>query len=56
MRGYDPALVLSGSANAVPRVCATPADISMDCSALRRELGISPTPFKDALREIFQAA
>ncbi|PSC74470.1 60S ribosomal L18-3 [Micractinium conductrix] len=32
-RGYDPALALAGSAASVPRTCATPLDISMDCSA-----------------------
>lgn len=35
MRGYDPQLVQSGSAASVPRVCATPEDISMDTSRLQ---------------------
>jgi nucleoside-diphosphate-sugar epimerase len=55
VRGYDPALVLSGSAWApsVKRVCATPADISMDCTRAAATLGLQLTPFKQALREIF---
>ena len=52
MRGYDPALVLRGSAASVPRTCATPADISMDSSAVQAALGVRLTPLHDALREI----
>lgn len=52
-RGYDPALVLPASAASVPRSCATPADISMDVSAVQRELGVAMTPFPDALSRIF---
>ncbi|GAB4821130.1 hypothetical protein N2152v2_008176 [Parachlorella kessleri] len=55
LRGYDPALILPGSATgpAVKRACATPADISMDCSRAEALLGVRGTPFKQALREIF---
>ena len=54
-RGYDPALILPGSATlpAVKRACATPADISMDCSRAEALLGVRGMPFKQALREIF---
>ena len=56
VRGYDPALALPGSAADVARTCATPADISMDCSAAERHLGLALTPFAQALREIFGGA
>ena len=52
-RGHDPALVLPGSAASVARTCATPADISMDSSAVQRQLGIRLTPFGEALKQIF---
>lgn len=53
-RGYDPSLVLPGSSSDVPRTCATPLDISMDCTALQQELGVTLTPFKVALQQIFE--
>lgn len=53
VRGYDPALVLPGSAASVPRNCATPEDISMDGSKLQRELGLQLTPFAQALQRVF---
>lgn len=56
VRGYDPALVLPGSAGAVARTCATPADISMKCSALEEALQLRLMPFQDALRETFGLA
>ncbi|EFN51622.1 hypothetical protein CHLNCDRAFT_140037 [Chlorella variabilis] len=53
VRGHDPALALPGSAAAVARTCATPADISMDTSAVEAVLGVRMTPFTEALRQIF---
>lgn len=53
VRGYDPALVRPASAASVPRTCATPGDISMECGAAQRALGVRMTPFRGALREIF---
>ncbi|KAI7843840.1 hypothetical protein COHA_002393 [Chlorella ohadii] len=55
VRGYDLQLVQPGSAASVPRTCATPADISMDTSRLQAVLGVQPTPFEEALRQIFAA-
>jgi nucleoside-diphosphate-sugar epimerase len=52
-KGHDPALVLPGSAASVARTCATPADISMDSSAVQRQLGIRLTPFTEALKQIY---
>ena len=52
--GCDPALVVPGSAASVVRACATPADISMDCSKLEQGLpGMTTTPFRQALQETF---
>lgn len=45
--------MLPGSAADVARTCATPADISMDCTAAQQRLGLSLTPFRQALRQIF---
>lgn len=53
IRGYDPSLILTGSAQAAARNVATPADISMDCSAAERELGLKLTRFEEAVRETF---
>ena len=52
-RGYDPALVLPGSAASVARTCATPADISMDSAAVQHQLGVRLTPYAEALQRIF---
>lgn len=52
-RGHDPKLVLPGSAASVPRTCATPEDISMDCSKVERELGLKLTPLAQALQQVF---
>jgi hypothetical protein len=53
VRGHDPSLVWAGSAAAAPRSCATPADISMDTTAVQRVLCVRMTPFAEALREIY---
>ncbi|KAL4421753.1 hypothetical protein ABPG77_009736 [Micractinium sp. CCAP 211/92] len=54
-RGHDPKLVLPGSAASVPRTCATPEDISMDCSKLEQELGLKLTPLAQALQQVFSS-
>ena len=56
VKGCDPALVVPGSAASVVRACATPADISMDCSKLVGSQGLPGmkiTPFRQALQETF---
>ncbi|PNH09865.1 hypothetical protein TSOC_003465 [Tetrabaena socialis] len=49
------AIVAAPSAS-VSRGVASPPDISMDVSRLQQDLGFSPRPFREALRDIFPAA
>lgn len=50
--GYSPAAIISAPSSSVNRGVATPADISMSSQKLERDLGLSLTPFSDALAQI----
>lgn len=55
IRGYDSSLINAVSAASVDRGVKSPSDISMDISKLVETLGISPTPFKDAVKSTLES-
>eukprot|EP00897_Mesotaenium_endlicherianum_P010791 jgi/Mesen1/9740/ME000695S09046 len=53
VRGHDRALVQLASAASASRGVVSPQDISMDCSHLVTTLGMSLTPFREAVEKTF---
>jgi len=51
-RGYDASNILAAPSSTVQRPVASPADISMSVSRLVQDLGITLTPFSEALKRI----
>ncbi len=50
--GYSPNAIISAPSSSVNRGVASPADISMTSQKLEQELGLTLTPFSDALAQI----
>lgn len=49
---YSPDVIISAPSSSVNRGVPSPADISMTSEKLETELGLSLTPFSDALKQI----
>ncbi len=50
--GYSPDSIISAPSSSVNRGVASPADISMTSQKLEDDLGLTLTPFLDALAQI----
>ena len=55
LRGHPRANVRRVPAASVARPVASPPDISMDCTRAQKELGLTLTPFAEAVRRAFAA-
>ena len=54
LRGHPRANVRRVPSASVSRPVASPADISMDSALAQTELGLTPTPFAEAVRRAFK--